>query len=76
MCLPIQNQDRRNRFLFSSGMFCLVLSLLPQVFDFTVGLTAAPLHFLRGFFLGLALVLIPYSGHHLRKPRLPSDPIR
>ena len=76
MCPPIQNENRRARILLSTGMLCLVISLLPQVFDLTFGLSASPLHFLRGFFLGLALVFIPFAGSHKhkRKRNFPNHP--
>jgi hypothetical protein len=74
MCLPIENENRRARPLLSIGMLCLVISLVPQVFNLTFGLNPTPLHFLRGFFLGLALVFIPFAGFLRRKGNFPNQP--
>ncbi|MGC2620765.1 MAG: hypothetical protein WA414_17090 [Acidobacteriaceae bacterium] len=74
MCLPNENQNPRARIFLSVGMLCLVASLLPQVFGFTYGLNPTPLHFLRGFFVGLALVFIPFAGIRRRKRNFPNQP--
>jgi hypothetical protein len=58
MCLAIhENGNRRARTFLSIGMLCLVVSLLSQTFSVSFGLSATPLHFLRGFFLGIAIPL-------------------
>lgn len=74
MCLPIENRDPRARIFLSVGMLYLVISLLPQVFGLTYGLNPTPLHFLRGFFIGLALVFIPFAGRRRRKRNFPNQP--
>jgi hypothetical protein len=69
MCLPIQ-ANQRARTLFVIGQLCLVLSLLPQAFDITFRLAPSPLHFLRGFLLGVSLVFLTRSAYLMRRQRI------
>jgi hypothetical protein len=74
MCLPIQNENRIARIFLSIGLFCLATSLLPQVFHIHYGFNPDWADFLRGFFMGLALVFIPFAGLHRRKRNFPNQP--
>jgi hypothetical protein len=57
MCLSIDETGRRPRVLLSIGMLCLAISLGSQAFSLSFGLAPAPLHFLRGFLLGISVSL-------------------
>jgi hypothetical protein len=56
MFLPRSN--RKARILLIVGELSLVLSGVSYAFSLTFGLRPEPLHFLRGFFLGLSIVFI------------------
>jgi hypothetical protein len=71
MCLPTQ-ANQRARTLFVIGQLCLVLSLLPQVFDITFRLAPSPLHFLRGFLLGVSLVFLLTAVWRIRREHIAS----
>jgi|HubBroStandDraft_4_1064222.scaffolds.fasta_scaffold2792021_1 hypothetical protein len=48
--------NRKARILLTVGLLSLALSAGSYAFSLTFGLSASPLHFLRGFFLGLSIV--------------------
>jgi hypothetical protein len=50
--------NRKARILLIVGELSLVLSGVSYAFSLTFGLRREPLHFLRGFFLGLSIVFI------------------
>lgn len=55
MCLDVT--DRRIAALRIFAVCCLLISLASLSLDITFGLSAAPVHFLRGLFLGIYIVV-------------------
>jgi hypothetical protein len=55
MCLTDRIAPKSRPFMIA-GSLCLALSLGLQSFHLTFGLSPDPLHFVRGFFLGLSIV--------------------
>jgi len=51
-----QASGRKARILLTVGLLSLVLSAGSYAFSLNFGLRPDPLHFLRGFFLGLSIV--------------------
>jgi hypothetical protein len=74
MCLSIDETGRRPRVLLSIGMLCLAISLGSQAFSLSFGLAPAPLHFLRGFLLGISLVFNIVSLTLIARRRLSLEP--
>jgi hypothetical protein len=68
MCLSTQTHPAA-RTLLTLGMLCLALSLGSQSLDLTFGLSLSPLHFLRGFLLGLSIVFNLQAVFLARKTR-------
>jgi hypothetical protein len=50
--------SRKTRILLIVGLLSLVLSAGSYAFSLSFGLRPDPLHFLRGFFLGMSIVFI------------------
>jgi hypothetical protein len=55
-------------------MLCLAISLGSQAFSLSFGLAPAPLHFLRGFLLGISLVFNIVSLTLIARRRLSLEP--
>jgi phosphate/sulfate permease len=55
--LPALRTNRKAHILLIIGMLSLVLALTSIALNWTFGLPTSPLHFFRGFFLGLSIVL-------------------
>lgn len=72
MCLASNNANSpRARALLRIGLLCLVVSFVSQFMSLSFGLGAVPLHFLRGFLLGIALVFLFSSARRRRSATPP-----
>lgn len=75
MCHASKNANSpRARALLQIGLLCLVLSLVSQSMSLSFGLGSVPLHFLRGFLLGIALVFL-FSSARCRRSATPPPAI-
>jgi hypothetical protein len=54
---PALRTNRKTRTLLTIGLLSLVLALSSWALNLTWGLSTSPLHFFRGFFLGISIVL-------------------
>lgn len=61
--------SRKARILLIVGELSLALSGLSYAFSLTFGLRPGPLHFLRGFLLGLSLVFLLDAASFLTQNR-------
>jgi hypothetical protein len=56
--MSLLHSNRKARIFLIVGLLSFALSGLSYAFSLTFGLHPSPLHFLRGFFLGLSIVFI------------------
>jgi hypothetical protein len=54
---PAFRTNRKARILLTVGLLSLALALSSCALNLTWGLPTSPLHFFRGFFLGIPIVL-------------------
>jgi len=54
---PAFRTNRKTRILLTIGLLSLALALSSYTFNLTWGLAPSPLHFFRGFFLGISIAL-------------------
>jgi CHASE2 domain-containing sensor protein len=54
---PAFRTNRKARILLTVGLLSLALALSSYALNLTWGLPTSPLHFFRGFFLGVSIVL-------------------
>jgi len=73
MCLPDTFTPRKIRLMRSIGLLCLAASLASQSVSLSFGLPLAPLHFLRGFLIGLGCTLVLCSLFMARRRCVPLE---